>query len=115
MSVSVEVVDGYGEACFNECVGYRYIGPYEVLECIRPIAYRLALLPSLAEVHNVFHVSQLRKCISDPDAVIKTNQPEVQPTLTVPERLIRILDRADKVLRRKTIPVVKILWSSQTE
>ena len=69
----------------------------------------------MAGVHNVFHVSQLRKCISNPDAVIETNQPEVQPNLTIPERPVRILDHAEKVLSRKTIPVVKVLWSGQTE
>ena len=101
--------------CFNKRVGCRYIGPYEILERIGPVAYRLALPPSLAGVHNVFHVPQLRKCIYDPDAVIETNQPEVQPNLTILERPVRILDRAEKVLRRKTTPVVKVLWSGQTE
>ena len=63
----------------------RYIGLYEVLEKIGLVAYRLALPPSLAGVHNVFHVSQLRKCLSDVDTVIDTHQPEVQPNLTVQE------------------------------
>ena len=61
----------------------RYIGPYQILEKIGPVAYRLALPPSLAEVHDVFHVSQLRKCISDPDAVIETFQLKVRPNLTI--------------------------------
>ena len=61
----------------------RYIGPYEVLERIGPVAYRLALPPSLAGVHDVFHVSQLRKCLSNADAVIDTRQPEVRPNLTI--------------------------------
>ena len=95
------------------CGCCRYIGPHEVLERIGSIAYRLALPPSLAGVHNVFHVSQLRKCLSDPDAVIEASQPEVRPDLTIPERPVKILDCAEKVLRRKTIPVVKVLWSGQ--
>ena len=93
----------------------RYIGPYEILERIGPVAYRLALPPNLSEVHIVFHVSQLRKCIVDPEAVIETNQPELQPNLVLPEHPVKILDRGEKVLRRKKIPVVKILWSGQTE
>ncbi len=50
----------------------RYIGPYEILERIGPVAYRLALPPSFSEVHDVFHVSQLRQCLSDPDVVVET-------------------------------------------
>ena len=68
-----------------KCFGYNYIGPYEVLERIGLIAYPLALPRSLSGVYNIFHVSRLRKCTADPDAMIETNQPEVQPNLTVPE------------------------------
>ena len=93
----------------------RYIGPYEVLERIGPLAYRLALPPNLSEVHDVFHVSQLRKCVSDPEAIVSTHQPEIQPDLSTIERPIKILDRIDKVLRRKVIPFVKVLWSGQSE
>ena len=93
----------------------RYIGPYQILEKIGPVAYRLALPPNLSELYDVFHVSQLRKCVADPDAVIETREPEVQPNLTVAERPVRILDHAEKTLRRKVIPYVKVLWNSQTE
>ena len=68
----------------------RYIGPYQILERIGPVAYRLALPPSLSEVHDVFHVSQLRKCVADPDVVVETHQPEVRPNLTVAEHPVKI-------------------------
>ena len=87
----------------------RYIGPYDVLERIGPVAYRLALPPSLAGVHNVFHMSQLKKCLSDADTVIETHQPEVRPNLTCPENPVKILDTKEKVLRTKTIKYVKVL------
>ena len=74
----------------------RYIWPYEVLERIGAVVYRLTLSPSLSGVHDVFHISQLRKCISDPDAVIETNQLEVQPNLTMSKRPMRMLDRTEK-------------------
>ena len=93
----------------------RYIGPYLILEKIRPVAYRLALPPNLSEVHDVFHVSQLQTCVADPDAVVETHQPEVQLNLIVAKHQIRILDHAEKALRRKVIPYVKVLWSGQTE
>ena len=85
------------------------------MERVGLVAYQLALPPSLFGVHNVFHVSQLRKCIADLDAIIETNQLKVQSNLTMPEHLVKILDRAKKTLRRKSILVVKILWSGQIE
>ena len=93
----------------------RYISLYEVLERIGPVAYRLALPPSLAGVHNVFHVSQLRKCLLDANTVIDMHQPEVQPNLTIQEKPVRILDQKEKVLKNKIIRYVKILWNKQTE
>jgi len=87
----------------------RYIGPYEVLERIGPVAYRLALPPSLSGVHDVFHVSQLRKCLAEEDAVIDMHQPEIRPNMTLPEQPKKILDRKDKVLRNKVVKLVKVL------
>ena len=93
----------------------RYIGPYQILERIGPVTYRLALPPSLSEVHDVFHVSQLRKCVANPDTIVETHQPEVRLNLTVAEHPVKILDRAEKALRNKIIPYIKVLWSGQTE
>ena len=87
----------------------RYIGLYEVLERIEPVAYQLALPPSLAGVYNVFHVSQLRKCLSNVAMVIDTHQPEVQPNLTIKEQPMKILVQKEKVLRNKTIKYLKVL------
>ena len=92
------------EVVCSQVFGCRYIGPYEVLERIRPVAYRLPLPPSISRVYNVFHISQLGKCIADLDAAIETNQPKVQPNLTMPEYLMKILHRVEKTLRRKLIP-----------
>jgi len=91
----------------------RYIGPYEILERIGEVAYRLALPPELSKVHNVFHVSQLRKYRSDPSHVISADSVEVEPNLTFEERPVRILDRQVRALRRKMVPLVKVLWRSQ--
>ncbi|XP_062145297.1 uncharacterized protein LOC133852547 [Alnus glutinosa] len=61
-------------------------------------------------VHDVFHVSQLRKCIHDPSQVISHEPLDIQPTLTYEELPVQILDRKEQQLRTKTIPLVKVLW-----
>ena len=85
------------------------------MDRIGPVAYRLALPPNLVGVHDVFHVSLLRKCLSDTDAVLNSNQPELKANLTYSEQPVRVLDHKEKQLRTKMICYVKILWSGQTE
>ena len=88
----------------------QYIGPFEILERIGAVAYRLALPPSLDGVHNVFHVSMLKKYMADLSHVIEHPSVDIQPDLSFEERPIRILDRKVQVLRTKNIPLVKVLW-----
>ncbi|GAV86255.1 Chromo domain-containing protein [Cephalotus follicularis] len=88
----------------------RFIGPFEILERVGPVAYRLALPPSLSDVHNVFHVSMLRKYHPDPSHVLQWEPLELRTDLSFEEIPIRILDRRIKQLRSKTIPLVKVLW-----
>ena len=71
----------------------RFIGPYEILEGIGPVAYRLALPPSLGNVHNVFHVSQLRKYVFEPKHVIHYEEVALNSDLSYEERPQMILDR----------------------
>ncbi|XP_052174731.1 uncharacterized protein LOC127789782 [Diospyros lotus] len=88
----------------------RYIGPFEILERVGPLAYRLALPPQLAGVHNVFHVSMLRKYVSDPQHIIDYQTIEVKEDVTYEEKPVSILERKEKVLRNRSIPFVKIQW-----
>ncbi|KAL5554209.1 hypothetical protein UlMin_041610 [Ulmus minor] len=88
----------------------RYIGPFENLERIGKVAYRLALPPELSPVHNVFHVSMLRRYVSDPSHVLENEPIEVHEDLTYEEQPVQILDRKDKTLRNKVISLVKVLW-----
>ncbi|GAV75852.1 Chromo domain-containing protein [Cephalotus follicularis] len=88
----------------------RFIGPFEILERVGDVAYRLALPPSLSDVHNVFHVSMLRKYHPDPYHVLQWEPLELRTDLSFEEIPIRILDRRIKQLRSKTIPLVKVLW-----
>ncbi|XP_031258854.1 uncharacterized protein LOC116116962 [Pistacia vera] len=88
----------------------RYIGPYEVLEKVGKIAYRLALLASMDRIHNVFHVFLLRKYVSDPLHILQANEVELKDELIYEERPVQILDRRIKELRNKKVLLVKILW-----
>ena len=90
----------------------RFIGPFEILERIGNVSYRLALPPQLARVHNVFHVSMLKKYLHDPRHVINWNNIELEEDITFLTRPISILDREDRALRNKVIPLVKVLWES---
>ena len=74
------------------------------------MAYQLALPPSLAAVHPVFHVSMLRRYVRDPAHVISYEPIQLQPDLSYSEQPVEILDRKVQELRSKSIPFVKILW-----
>ena len=74
----------------------RYIGPYEIIEKLNPIAYRLGLPIELEHMHNVFHISQLRKYIPDPDHTIVSEPIEITEDLVYEECPIQILDRRIK-------------------
>ncbi|KAI5351506.1 hypothetical protein L3X38_004397 [Prunus dulcis] len=70
----------------------RYIEPYEIVERVGPVAYRLALPSDLSRLHDVFHVSMLRKYISDPSNVWEEQPIELQEDLTYVEQPVQILD-----------------------
>jgi hypothetical protein len=92
-----------------------YIGSFLILEKCGPMAYKLELPPSLAGVHNIFYVSQLKKCLKAPVDVVL---PEVTPLgadLTYPEHPIKILDQKDRVTRCKTVKFFKVQWSNHLE
>ncbi|XP_048493914.1 uncharacterized protein LOC125494397 [Beta vulgaris subsp. vulgaris] len=91
----------------------RYIGPYEVLERIGEVAYRLALPTELANVHNVFHVSQLRRYIHDPNHILQPKTVKLDQNLTFENRPIKILDTKTRSTRRKVVRLDKVLWSNQ--
>ncbi|WVZ75876.1 LOW QUALITY PROTEIN: hypothetical protein U9M48_023897 [Paspalum notatum var. saurae] len=74
----------------------RYVGPFKVTERCGSVAYRLELPPHLAAVHDVFHVSQLKKCLRVLEEVIDTSQIQIQPDLTYEEKPIKILDQKDQ-------------------
>ena len=88
----------------------RFIGPFEVFERIGTVEYQLALPPSMIGVHEVFHVSMLRKYTPDPAHVVDWGQIEVDTDGTFEEGPVCIVDSSDQVLRRKTVRLVLVLW-----
>jgi hypothetical protein len=86
----------------------RYIGPFPILEKCGNIAYKLELPPSLAGVHYIFHVSQLKKCIKAPMDVVLLEVAPHEADLTYPEHPVKIMDQKDRVTRRKTIKFFKV-------
>ena len=94
----------------REKLSPRFIGPFEILERVGTVAYRLALPPSMSGVHEVFHVSMLQKYTPDPAHVVDWGQIEVDIDGTFEEGLVCILDSRYQVLRRKTVRLVRVLW-----
>ncbi|KAA3467949.1 integrase [Gossypium australe] len=88
----------------------RFIGSYEISERIGPMAYRLALQVELEKIHNVFHVSMLKRYRSDPSHVIPPTEIEIQSDMSYEEEPINIMAREVKQLSNKRIALVKVLW-----
>ena len=93
----------------------RFIGPYQITKRIGPAAYDIVLPPHLASLHNVFHVSQLRKYTADPTNVPEEDDVQVREDLTMGVGLARILDSQVKQLRRKEIRTMEVLWDEATQ
>jgi len=90
----------------------RYIGPYLITQRVEMVAHRLELPLELPRVHNVFYVSQLHKYVQDPSHVIDPDPLHLQEDLSYEEQPVRILDRREKQMHRKTVPLVKVLWAN---
>ncbi|WVZ80836.1 hypothetical protein U9M48_028283 [Paspalum notatum var. saurae] len=93
----------------------RYVGPFKITERCGSVAYRLELPPHLAAVHDVFHVSQLKKCLRVPEDEIDTSQIQIEPDLTYEEHPIKILDQKQRATRRRAINFYKVQWSNHSE
>ncbi|GMI64604.1 hypothetical protein HRI_000129700 [Hibiscus trionum] len=96
--------------CWKGKLSPIFIEPYEVLERVGHVAYRLRLPSKLEKIHDVFHISMLRKYRSDPSPVMHVEEIELNPYLSYEEEPIEILDSDNKFLCGKTIDLVKDLW-----
>jgi hypothetical protein len=93
----------------------RYIGPFPTLEKCGSVVYKLDLPPSLALVHDIFHVSQLNKYLKAPVDVMLPDVRPLEANLLYPEHPIKVLDQKDRVTRRKTIKFFKIQRSNHSK
>ncbi len=93
----------------------RYIGPFPILEKFGNVAYKLELPSSLAGVHDIFHVSQLKKCLKAPVDVLLPVMTPLETDLMYPEHAVKILVQKDCVTQHKTIEFFKVRWSNHTE
>ncbi|GJR70188.1 putative reverse transcriptase domain-containing protein [Tanacetum coccineum] len=91
----------------------RYVGPFEILERIGLVAYRLRLPEELNSVHDTFHVSNLKKCLADANLHVPLNEIKIDKTLRFVEEPVEIMDREVKSLKRSRIPLVKVRWNSK--
>lgn len=90
------------------------LGPYEILDKVGLMAYRLAFPPKLSKIHKMFHVSVLQRYRSNPDYVVQIEELEVEPNLSYEEESVRILAREVKKLRNKMILFLKVLWRNHS-
>ncbi|XP_015967178.1 uncharacterized protein LOC107490885 [Arachis duranensis] len=109
--LSVTPTTGVGRAIKMKKLNPCYMGPFEIMKRIGPVAYRIALPPHLLNLHDVFHVSQLRKYTLDAGHVLELESVQVREDLTLPVLPVRINDTSIKRLRRKEVSLVKVPWS----
>ncbi|GJV63488.1 putative reverse transcriptase domain-containing protein [Tanacetum coccineum] len=91
----------------------RYVGPFEIVECVRPVAYRLKLPQELSCIHDMFHVSNLKKCLAESDVQVPLEEIEIDENLRFVKEPIEIIEWGVKKLKRRRIPLVKVRWNSR--
>ncbi|GKA36694.1 putative reverse transcriptase domain-containing protein [Tanacetum coccineum] len=92
-------------------ISTRFVGPFEIIEKVGPVAYMLALPEELNSVHDTFHVSNLKKCLADPTLQVPLNEIQVDPRLNFVEEPMEILEREFKKFKRSRISIVKVRWN----
>jgi hypothetical protein len=93
----------------------RYVGPFKIIDRKGEVPYQLELPPQLSDVHDVFHVSQLKKCLRVPEEQLPMEELDLGGDLTYSERPVKILDTAERVTCSKIIKMCKVQWSHHTK
>ncbi|GJW17526.1 hypothetical protein Tco_0024962 [Tanacetum coccineum] len=91
----------------------RYIGPFKIIDRIGLVAYKLELPVELSNVHSTFHISNLKKCLSDESLVIPMKELQLDEKLNFVEEPVKVMDREVKQHKQSRIPIVKVRWNSK--
>ena len=108
--MKVSPITSVGRALKSKKLTPKFLGPYQILKKIGPVAYQIALPPNLSNLHLVFHVSQLRQYNPDPSHVVESDRVQLRDNLTYEAQPLRISDQRLKQLRGKEIALVKVQW-----
>ncbi|XP_058772358.1 uncharacterized protein LOC131646298 [Vicia villosa] len=111
----VTPVTGVGRALKSRKLTPRFIGPYQISQRVRVVAYMVALQPNLSNMHDVIHVSQLQKYVLDPSHVTLMDDVQVRDNLTFEALSVRTEDLELNKLRGKDISLVRVVWEGTTE
>jgi hypothetical protein len=111
----VSPIKGVKRVGVKEKLAPRYMRPFPILEKYGTVAYKLDLPPSLGGVYDIFHVSQLKKCLKAPVDIVLPKVTPLEPDLSYCEHPIKVLDQKDRATRCKTIKFLKIQWSNHSE
>ena len=111
--LKVSPTTGVGRAIKAKKLSPWFINPFQILRQIGPVAYRVALPPHLSNLHDVFHVSQLRKYHLDPTHFLEPESIQLKDNLTFHVPLIRIVDSSTKHLWNKIVQLVKVAWGNK--
>ncbi|GJX84391.1 putative reverse transcriptase domain-containing protein [Tanacetum coccineum] len=113
--VLLKVSPWKGMVCFGKRskLSPRYVGPFEVVERVGHVAYRLRLPQELVGIYDTFHMSNLKKCLADVNLHLPLEEIRIDDKLRFVEEPIEIMDREVKKLKRSWIPIVKVCWNSR--
>ncbi|XP_076932647.1 uncharacterized protein LOC143598275 [Bidens hawaiensis] len=90
-----------------------FVGPFEIIDRVGPVAYRLKLPVELSNIHPVFHVSNLKKCLAEGNLHIPLDEASIDETMHFVEQPVEIMDHMDKVTKQSRILLVKVRWNSK--
>jgi len=111
----VTLTTGVGRVIRSRKLSPKFIGPYQILRRIGLVAYEVTLPPQLANLHRVFHVSQLRKYVLDPSHVLEAEELQIRGYLSVEAQPVGLGDIQIRQLKGKSINLVQVIWDKRTD